>query len=410
MGSIYFGSRSETQIYTPPLFSIGNLQTDFSLLTVYCQGVDLQECAARCSILAQAIPRVHVPPTKRQVFSAGWENDIGCNVTGLEKGLRTMPFMNGSKLKEAYKKAKAEKFAFIASNAVDTNGIIGFINGASEAGCDLLIQFSNGACTYAGNGDPIAGLRHLSFTVRQLAGNCPVGVAINIDHGKKSHMGLLRTAVEEGLVSSVMVDASEFPYDENVALSKQVTEFAHQKGILVEAELGTIQGTEDEVHADEAIYTKPEEAVDFVTKTGVDLLAIAVGTAHGVSKGAELELRYDIAEQVDQNLRENGMPIPLVLHGASGVLPHQLARFVEAGITKVNKDTEYQYVYALTQADFYRENQDAIYKPDGVDEHWIPDKKRFDPRVIGKLVQNKIKDQYIELTKQVYAHNTSVFK
>jgi len=174
---------------------------------------------------------------------------------------------------------------------------------------------------------------------------------------------------------------------------------AKDAGILVEAELGKIKGVEDEISSDEALYTDPDEAVEFVRRTGADLLAISVGTQHGVSKGRELELRSDLAAQIRDRLAENGFDTPLVLHGTSGLLPAQVREMVGYGICKLNKDTHYQYVYGRTACEFFAESAGGIVPPAGVEDDivnlfatgdWSPNKKLFDPRVVGKRIQAKV--------------------
>ena len=156
--------------------------------------------------------------------------------------------------------------------------------------------------------------------------------------------------------TSVMIDGSRFPLEENIAFTKRVVEIAHSVGVTVEAELGKIGGTEDHITVSEkdATFTDPEEARIFVEETGVDYLAIAVGTAHGVYKG-EPKLDYDrikaIREVVD---------IPLVLHGSSGVPSESLQKAISLGICKINIDTDIRASFAQAVKEFVKNNPDEI--------------------------------------------------
>ncbi|MFB6200842.1 MAG: class II fructose-bisphosphate aldolase, partial [Halorhabdus sp.] len=199
-------------------------------------------------------------------------------------------------------------------------------------------------------------------------------------------------------------------FEENVARSKEVVEMTEQadEEILVEAELGQIKGVEDEIVAEEAFYTDPEQAVEFVERTGADLLAISVGTQHGVAKGKDLDLKPDLATEISETLADHGLETPLVLHGSSGLQPDQLADFMGRGICKVNKDTRYQYEYTRTLYDLYREHGDELVPPEGVEDQrdsffndvdWSPNKDVFDPRVGGRDVRERIAEVYAGLAE-----------
>ena len=310
-----------------------------------------------------------------------------------------MPFCDGATLKTAYRKAQADKFAFMANNVAETNILIGLLQAYSEARSDLLVQISPGAAKFAGAGDKQAGLRALSAMVRELAEAFPMCVFINLDHFTSGEMDGIEDAIEHRLVSSIMIDASKESFDENIRISRSVADKAKGTGILIEAELGKIRGVEDEIASDEALYTDPDEAVEFVKRSGADLLAISVGTQHGVSKGRQLELRPDLTAKIRDRVADAGLSTPLVLHGTSGLLPDQVREMVGYGICKLNKDTHYQYVYGRTACAFYRAHADEILPPEGVEDDvenlfaesdWSPNKKVFDPRVVGREIQAKV--------------------
>jgi len=320
-----------------------------------------------------------------------------------------MPFCDGVRLKTAYCKAQAEGFAFMANNVAEPNILIGLLEAYAEADSDLLVQISPGAAKFAGGGDKRAGLRSLSALVRELADPYPICVFINLDHFTAGELELIAEAMDDRLVSSIMIDASQEAFEENIRVSRTVVEKARGTGILVEAELGKIKGVEDEISSDEALYTAPDEAAEFVERTGADLLAISVGTQHGVSKGRDLELRVDLAARIRDRLTESGLNVPLVLHGTSGLLPEQVREMIGYGICKLNKDTHYQYVYGRTACEFFAAHAEGIIPPSGVEDDvanlfargdWSPDKKVFDPRAVGKEIRAKVREIALVLIEQ----------
>ena len=331
-----------------------------------------------------------------------------------------MPFFGGEELRRVYLRAQKERFALVANNFAEPNVLLGLLSAYEEAKSDLLLQISLGAAKFAGGGRPLPGLRALVGYVRALAADVKIGVFVNLDHITPDHIDdFLRPAIEEGLCSSAMIDASALPFEDNVAATKQVVELARPHGVLVEGELGKIKGVEEGVASDEAFYTDPDEALEFVERTGVDLLAVSVGTQHGVSKGRDLVLRVDLAQKIDERLRGAGFQVPLVLHGASGLSGDQVKALVAAGVCKVIKDTTYQYVYAHAACSFYLENRAAILPPEGATfdpitfevsaGNWSPNKKVFDPRVMGRKVQAAISEVARECLRQVGSEGRSLY-
>ncbi len=329
-----------------------------------------------------------------------------------------MTFYGGTELATVYDDALGEGFGLVASNIAEPNTMIGLIEGAAQVDSDLLLQMSNGACTFAGNGDPIAGLKAMGNYIELMAEPYDIGVFLNMDH--QTNLETIEQQIDLEIPSSIMIDASHDPFEENVEKSKRVVEMVNEAGadILVEAELGTIKGVEDEIVADEAFYTDPEQAVEFVDRTGCDLLAISVGTQHGVAKGKNLELRPDLTEEIRTALRDHGLDTPLVLHGSSGVQPDQLQEMLTHGICKVNKDTRYQYEYTRTAFDLYRSHTDEIVPPEGIEDHrdsffndveWSPNKDHFDPRVGGRLIRDRIADVYADLATTAGSAGRSKF-
>jgi len=327
-------------------------------------------------------------------------------------------FHGGSELARVYDDALHEGFGLIASNIAEPNIMMGLMEGASRADSDLLLQMSNGACTFAGNGDPIAGLQAMGNYIDLIAAQYDVGVFLNMDH--QTDVDTIRRQIQLGIPSSIMIDASHEPFEENVARSTEVVDMVEEADadILVEAELGKIKGVEDEIVSGKAFYTDPEQAVEFVDRTGCDLLAISVGTQHGVAKGKELDLRPDLTSDIRTALRDHGLDTPLVLHGSSGVQPDQLREMLQRGVCKVNKDTRYQYEYTRTAFDLYREEPDEIVPLERTggdrdaffnDVPWSPNKDRFDPRVAGRQIRDRIAEVYADLAEVAGSAGRSKF-
>lgn len=331
-----------------------------------------------------------------------------------------MPYLGGRELGRVYRRAQAEQFALVANNFAEPNILLGILAAHEAARSDLLLQVTTGAAKFAGGGRPLAGLRSLVRYVQALAADATIGVFVNLDHVTPDGIDtFIRPALAEGLCASVMIDASALPLAENIRVTRAVVELAQPYGVLVEGELGVIKGVEDHIAADEALYTDPDEAQVFVAETGVDLLAIAVGTEHGVSTGRELTLRPELARAIRDRLSSAGLARPLVLHGASGLSAEQVRTLVQAGVCKVNKDTTYQYVYARAAANFFQEHHGEILPPPGIafdpvtfesaGGRWRPNKKLFDPRVLGRQIQDAIRSVAGEMIAQVGSGGKSLY-
>ena len=330
-----------------------------------------------------------------------------------------MPFLTGNELEKVYGRARKSGYGFIASNIVEPNILIGLLSAANEKDSDLVLQMSNGASKFAGDGDPISGLRAMSNYINELAERYEFGVFLNMDHLKESNMDLIKAAIDEELVSSIMIDASKESFEDNVRITREVVDYAEGSGVLIEGELGKIKGVEDEDTASaEAFYTDPGEAVEYVNRTGIDLLAVSVGTQHGVSKGKDIELRVDLVKEINETLENEGCGIPLVLHGSSGLVKEQLVQVLDYGVCKLNKDTRYQYEYARAALDFYFEHRDSVLPPEGVkddregffsDTDWSPVKSDFDPRVVSRVIRERIKETAENLFEQAGSVNKSLY-
>ncbi|KGN03265.1 fructose-bisphosphate aldolase [Clostridium novyi A str. 4570] len=208
--------------------------------------------------------------------------------------------------KEMFKKAYEGNYAIGAFNMNNMEILQGIVEAAKAQKSPVIIQVSKGALTYAGP-------KYVRALVEAAAEESGVDMALHLDHGPD--LETIKVCIENGF-TSVMFDGSHLDYEENVRKTKEVVDYAHAHGVVVEAELGVLAGVEEHVKSDVHVYTDPDQAVDFVNRTGCDSLAIAIGTSHGAFKfEGEAELKFDILEEI-----QNKLPgFPIVLHGASSV-------------------------------------------------------------------------------------------
>ena len=223
---------------------------------------------------------------------------------------------------EMFKKAYEGKYAVGAFNVNNMEMIQAIVEAANEEKSPVILQVSAGARKYA---NPVY-LRHL---VQAAVETTDIPVAMHLDHG--ADFEICKASIDSGF-TSVMIDASSKPWEENIEITKKVVEYAHAHGVVVEAELGALAGIEDhvDVSADKAYYTKAEEAAEFVRRTGCDSLAIAMGTSHGAYKfkpGTTPALRFDILEEIMKCVPD----FPIVLHGASSVGQEYVDRINQYG-------------------------------------------------------------------------------
>ena len=214
--------------------------------------------------------------------------------------------------KEMFEKAYKGGYAIGAFNVNNMEIIQGITEAAKEENAPLILQVSAGARKYANH-------TYLIKLVEAALIETDLPICLHLDHGDSFE--LCKSCIDGGF-TSVMIDGSHHSFEDNIALTKKVVEYAHERGVTVEGELGRLAGIEDAVNvsAEDASYTRPEEVEEFVSRTGVDSLAIAIGTSHGAYKfkpGQKPQLRFDILEQVEKKLPG----FPIVLHGASSVIP-----------------------------------------------------------------------------------------
>ena len=224
--------------------------------------------------------------------------------------------------KEMFEKAYKGGYAIDAFNVNNMEIIQGITGAASKLNAPVILQVSKGARAYANR-------TYLMKLVEAAVIETGLPICLHLDHGDSFE--LCKSCIDDGF-TSVMIDASSKPFAENIALTRQVVEYAHDHGVVVEAELGTLAGIEDEVNvsAEDSSYTRPEEVQEFVDKTGCDSLAIAIGTSHGAYKfkpGTKPQLRFDVLEEVEKKLPG----FPIVLHGSSSVPQEFVAKINQYG-------------------------------------------------------------------------------
>ncbi len=260
---------------------------------------------------------------------------------------------------EMLKKAQEGGYAVGAFNVENMEMAQAIIGAAEELNAPVILQTTPSTVKYAG-------LSLYYANVAALAAKASVPVAIHLDHG--SSFELAMQALREGY-TSIMIDGSHSVFEENIAVTKRVVDAAAPNGIPVEAELGKVGGKEDDLDGGNGGYTVPEEAKEFVERTGVSSLAVAIGTAHGVYVG---EPKLDV-----ERLKEirKLVSIPLVLHGASGLSDESVKDCIREGICKVNFATELRIAYS-----------------NGVKEVLAEKPDTFDPKVYGKAGREKVKE------------------
>jgi len=240
------------------------------------------------------------------------------SMTGSKSKTRSYKDLGVVNTREMFRKAMKGGYAVPAYNFNNMEQLQAIVIGCLESRSPVILQCSEGAIKYI-HPAMLPDMVHGAIAmILSLGGHIPV--ALHLDHG--ATFKIARSCIDSGF-SSVMIDGSHFPYAENVRLTRQVVDYAHTKDVTVEGELGVLAGIEEDVSAEASHYTKPEEVEDFVTKTGVDSLAISIGTSHGAYKfklkpGETVPpLRFDILEEIEKRLPD----FPIVLHGASSVIP-----------------------------------------------------------------------------------------
>ena len=227
------------------------------------------------------------------------------------------------------------------------------IQGASEIGCPVILQTSAGTVRKFGP-------QELGTMLRQLAWNAPVNVLIHLDHC--TDIELAKACIDNGW-DSVMYDGSHLPLEQNIADCRTVVEYAHRRGVHVEGELGRIAGVEEDiaVDADDATGASLEEALYFARNSGIDALAPAIGTAHGVYKGVP-KINFDLVKQINE-----AIDTPIVIHGGTGLSSETFAKLIENGGSKVNVSTAIKHAYIDSAKEYFAEYPEKL-DPIGFDQ------------------------------------------
>lgn len=279
-------------------------------------------------------------------------------------------------------------------------------------GADLANGFMGGRCDFlnATLEDKKKGAKNIADAVRRYGENSPIPIALHLDHGRNFESCV---AAIEGGYTSVMIDGSSLPYDENVELTREVVKYAHARGVTVEGELGVLAGVEDHVFSEDSTYTNPLLAVDFFKKTGVDALAISYGTMHGANKGKNAKIRKEIAIAIKESLRHERIKGYLVSHGSStvpqyiveeinalggeisnafGIDVNQLIEVSHCGINKINVDTDIRLAVTRNMKElFAREPKLRSSSSIGqIYELLEKNKTAFDPRVFITPIMNTV--------------------
>ena len=305
---------------------------------------------------------------------------------------------------EMFKKAYAGGYAIGAFNVNNMEIVQGITEACSEQKSPVILQVSKGARAYANH------TYLVKLVEAAIIENPDLPIALHLDHGPDFET--CKACIDGGF-TSVMIDGSSLSFEENIALSKKVVEYAHDHGVVVEAELGTLAGIEDDVKvsAADSSYTRPEDVQEFVERTGCDSLAIAIGTSHGAYKfkpGTDPKLRFDILEEVSRRLPG----FPIVLHGSSsvpqefvniinkyggnmpgaiGVPEEQLRKAAGMAVCKINIDSDIRLAITATIRQYMAEHPD-----------------HFDPRQYLKPARQAVKDMVAHKLVHVLGSNNKI--
>ena len=301
--------------------------------------------------------------------------------------------------KEMFDRAYKEGYAIGAFNVNNMEIIQGIMEAGAEERSPLILQVSAGARKYAGQ-------NYIMKLVEAALEDADIPVCVHLDHGPDFE--LCKACIDGGF-TSVMIDGSHLPFEENIAITKKVVEYAHDRGVWVEAELGRLAGVEEHVVSENSIYTDPDQAVEFVERSGCDSLAIAIGTSHGAYKfKGEAKLDFERLDKIS-----NMMPgYPLVLHGASsvpqefvamantygaklgdakGVTEDLLRQAAKSGVCKINIDSDIRLAMTANIRKYMAENPEA-----------------FDPRSYLKPARQAVKDMVQRKIRNVLGSSNKI--
>lgn len=246
-------------------------------------------------------------------------------------------------LKEATRRAEELNYTVGAFNAHNLEMLPDMIRAAKEQGAPIIIQTSIDTAKYVGHENFVAVCKSMATTEM-------VDVVLHLDHARDFND--IKEAIDKGY-TSVMYDGSHLPFKENIMKTRAVVDYAHKHGVSVEGELGTIGGTEEGIHVDEdkKVYTDPRDAAEFVRATGVDALAIAIGTNHGQYK-SKTEVNIPLLKEINA-----AVDVPLVIHGGTGVKEEDIHELIDNGIRKFNVGTELLVTWTQTAKETFKETK-----------------------------------------------------
>ena len=300
---------------------------------------------------------------------------------------------------EMFARAYKEGYAIGAFNVNNMEIVQGIMQAGAEERSPLILQVSAGARAYAGQ-------TYIMKLVEAALAEADIPVVVHLDHG--ADFDICKACIDGGF-SSVMFDGSHFPFEKNIEMTRQVVEYAHERGVWVEAELGQLAGVEDDVHAEHSIYTDPDQAVEFVRRSGCDSLAIAIGTSHGAYKfKGEAKLDFERLDKISSMLPG----YPLVLHGASsvpqefvemanqygaklggakGVPEEMLRKAAKSGVCKINIDSDIRLAMTANIRKYFAEHPEA-----------------FDPRAYLKPARQAVKEMVQRKIRNVLGSSNKI--
>ena len=327
-----------------------------------------------------------------------------------------MPLIPLRPLMEAAEKYNYAQGAFNVNAVAQAKAVIEmhetFRSPAILQGADLANAFMGGRVDFA-NGtleDKKVGARRIADAVRKYGENSPIPVVLHLDHGKNIESCI---AAIDGGYTSVMIDGSSLPLEQNIELTREVVKYAHPLGVSVEGELGVLGGQEDHVFAETSTYTNPLDAVEFIQKTGVDALAISYGTQHGANKGKNAKLRREIAIAIKECINRLGIFCALVSHGSStvpqyivkeindlggdiqnayGIPVNELVAAIPCGIRKINVDTDIRLAVTRNMKELFANHPELRDSASIGGVYRLLEEKRsaFDPRVFFPPIMDTV--------------------
>lgn len=335
-----------------------------------------------------------------------------------------MPLIPLRPLLEATDKYKFAQGAFNVNAVAQAKAVIEvhemFRSAAILQGADLANGFMGGKTDFlnATLEDKKAGAKNIAAAVRKYGEDSPIPIVLHLDHGKD--FDSVKAAIEGGY-TSVMIDGSSLPFQDNIELTREVVKYAHARGVSVEGELGVLAGVEDHVFSASSTYTNPLHAIEFFKKTGVDCLAISYGTMHGPSKGKNVKLRREIAIAIKECMNHENIFGVLVSHGSStvpqyivdeinglggivkdayGISVEELKQAIPCGIGKINVDTDIRLAVTRNMKEFFAKNADkrnsssigAIYELLEANKSQV-DPRAFLPPIMNTVMTGEIPDE-----------------